>query len=197
MAEWASVLVGRRDELVAFDRALAEVVRRAPRAVALRGESGIGKSRLLAELAGRARERGLLVLDGRATELERDLTFALLADALEPLVSDRTLAGPIAELEGWWLRELVTLLPAVGPLAGAVPAPASGKRHRLARACARCWSAWRGCGRWRCCSMTSTRPIRDRRTCWRCFCIGRRAGLCLEMVSAQAFDRSHGSSFAS
>jgi hypothetical protein len=51
-------------------------------------EPGIGKTRLLAELAGLARDRGLRVLDGRAAELEHDLTFALLGDALESLLHD-------------------------------------------------------------------------------------------------------------
>jgi DNA-binding CsgD family transcriptional regulator len=134
MAEWASVLVGRGAEVAALERALVEVGRGASRVVALRGEPGIGKSRLLVELAGRARERGLLVVDGRATELERDLTFALLLDGFESLVSDGTLAGAIGELEGWQLRELAAVLPAVGPLAGAERAPASGERHRVARA---------------------------------------------------------------
>jgi ATP/maltotriose-dependent transcriptional regulator MalT len=134
MAELASALVGRREELAAFERALAEVERGEARAVALRGEPGIGKSRLLGELAGRARGRGLLVLEGRAAELERDLTFALLLDALEPLVSDGALARAIAELEGWQLRELAGVLPAVGPLVAVEWAPVSGERHRVARA---------------------------------------------------------------
>jgi hypothetical protein len=134
MAEWASGLVGRREELRAFERALDEVGGGASRVVALRGEPGIGKSRLLVEVTVLARERGLLVSAGRATELERDLTFALLLDALEPLVRDRTLAGPIGELEPWQLGELAAVLPAVGPLAGVAGMPASGERHRLARA---------------------------------------------------------------
>jgi DNA-binding CsgD family transcriptional regulator len=134
MAEWASVLVGRREEWGALERALAEVGDGAGRTVALRGEPGIGKSRLLAELAGAARERGLLVLEGRAAELERELTFALLEEALEPLVHDRALAGPVGELDDWQRGELATVLPSVGPLAGAEAAPMSGERHRVARA---------------------------------------------------------------
>jgi predicted ATPase len=130
MAEWASALVGRREELEVFRRALAEVGGGGSRLVAVRGEPGIGKSRLLAEVAALARDRGLLVTAGRAAELERDLTFALLVDALEPLVADPALAAPIAELEAWQLGELAAVL----PLAGAQPAPFSGERHRLARA---------------------------------------------------------------
>jgi predicted ATPase len=113
MAEWASALVGRRDELASLERAVAAVEAGAACSVALRGEPGIGKSRLLAELAGRAQERGLLVLEGRAAELERDLTFALLEDALEPLEREGGLARPLGQLEGWQQRELAAVLPAM------------------------------------------------------------------------------------
>jgi predicted ATPase len=111
MAVVASVLVGRRQELAALERALGDVERRNARAVGLRGEPGIGKSRLLAELAGRARESGLRVLGGRAAELERDLPFALLVDALEPLVTGE-LPQAVRELDREQLGELVAVLPA-------------------------------------------------------------------------------------
>ena len=47
------------------------------------GEPGIGKTRLLAELATRADARGHLVLSGSASELERDLPFSVFVDALD------------------------------------------------------------------------------------------------------------------
>ncbi|MBP2476642.1 DNA-binding CsgD family transcriptional regulator [Crossiella equi] len=47
------------------------------------GEPGIGKSRLLAELADAARARGQEVVVGRATEFETDRPFGVLADALD------------------------------------------------------------------------------------------------------------------
>ena len=50
-AEWASALVGRRPEVAAFERALAEVGRDDARVVALLGVPGIGKSRPLVELS--------------------------------------------------------------------------------------------------------------------------------------------------
>jgi DNA-binding CsgD family transcriptional regulator len=129
MAEWASALVGRREELAALERALAEVEQGRTRAVWLRGEPGIGKSRLLGELAARARERGVLVLEGRAAELERELPFALLSDALGPLVRGEGAQG-LRALEPDQLHELAAVL----PLAGVEAAPASGERHRAARA---------------------------------------------------------------
>ncbi|WP_327399776.1 hypothetical protein OG194_05885 [Streptomyces sp. NBC_01288] len=48
-------------------------------------EAGIGKSRLLAEFADRARARGLTVLRGRATEYERHTPFGPFADAFADL----------------------------------------------------------------------------------------------------------------
>ncbi|ROP28898.1 helix-turn-helix transcriptional regulator [Couchioplanes caeruleus] len=47
------------------------------------GEPGIGKTRLLAELAGHARERRRLTLTGRATEFESEIPFALVVEALD------------------------------------------------------------------------------------------------------------------
>src|SRR5919109_3119994 len=122
MSGWASLLVGRRDELLAFERTLADVEREDARALGLRGEPGIGKSRLLAELGGRARDRGLLVLAGRAAELERDLTFAVLQDALAPLVNEEAAARAVSEVEEAQLRELAAVLPPTGPLAEVEPA---------------------------------------------------------------------------
>jgi DNA-binding CsgD family transcriptional regulator len=127
------VLVGRRAELAVLERALGEVERGGARALGLRGEPGIGKSRLLAELAEGARQRGLLVLEGRAAELERDLPFALLAEALEPLV-EGGLSQAVRGLERERLGELAAVLPVVGSLTEVEAAPASGERHRLARA---------------------------------------------------------------
>ena len=82
----AEHLVGRADELGAFDHALAELDRGRRRRSQLVGEPGIGKTRLLAELAARAEERGHLVLSGSASELERDLPFWVFVDALDEYV---------------------------------------------------------------------------------------------------------------
>ena len=51
------------------------------------GEPGIGKTRLLAELAARAERAAHLVLSGSASELEADLPFWLFVDALEEYVA--------------------------------------------------------------------------------------------------------------
>jgi hypothetical protein len=64
-------LVGREPELRHLERPLADVDAGAAHAVALWGEPGIGKSRLLGEIGERAVARGHLRLAGRAAELPR------------------------------------------------------------------------------------------------------------------------------
>jgi hypothetical protein len=80
---FAETLVGRQDELRSLDRALAEPAETASSALALVGEPGMGKTRLLAELCARAEHEGWLVLSGSASELDRELPFWVFVDALD------------------------------------------------------------------------------------------------------------------
>ena len=73
--EMVDRLVGRDAELQRLDHLLDGLGRRSAATLALVGEPGIGKSRLLAELARARTRRGLLVLSGRAAEFERELPF--------------------------------------------------------------------------------------------------------------------------
>src|SRR5436189_3388935 len=79
-------LVGRARELAELDAALDQLAGSEACFVQIVGEAGIGKSRLLAELCRRGEDRGYLVLDGRAAELERDIPFGLIVDALNDYV---------------------------------------------------------------------------------------------------------------
>jgi predicted ATP-dependent serine protease len=54
-------------------------------ALVLRGEPGIGKSRLLAEAAARARDRGMTVLSTSGVQSEARLAFAGLHQLLRPV----------------------------------------------------------------------------------------------------------------
>ncbi|MBL7255530.1 helix-turn-helix transcriptional regulator [Paractinoplanes lichenicola] len=106
-------LVGRDAELAVLAAALDGA---GARTLVIAGEPGIGKSRLLAELGRMADERGLLVLDGSASEFERDLPFWLFVDAL-----DEYLRAARPELDDETEAELARLLPSW-------PAPASEGR---------------------------------------------------------------------
>jgi ATP/maltotriose-dependent transcriptional regulator MalT len=133
MAQAAEQLVGRPTELDAFDQILVELERGRPAAVALVGEPGIGKSRLLAELANRADARGHLVLSGCASELERDLPFWVFVDALdeyaEGLDPDR-----LEQLDDNAHAELSHVLPALSALDSGGVAVLQDERYRTHRA---------------------------------------------------------------
>src|SRR5215208_1706098 len=68
---------GRAAELARLDRVLDGLIAGRPGIVALTGEPGIGKTRLLTELARRADSRNCLALEGRSLEFERALPFAV------------------------------------------------------------------------------------------------------------------------
>ena len=107
-------LVGRDDEL----ELLLELVRRAGegdgRAALVVGEAGIGKSRLVSEFAGRARECGTLVLVGECVDLaEAELPYAPIVGALRAVVRERSELD-LAKLFGAARGELARLLPELG-----------------------------------------------------------------------------------
>src|SRR5436190_5143785 len=83
----AGHFVGRADELGSLERILDELDRGCPGAIEVAGEPGIGKTRLLRELAARAGARGHLVLSGAASEFENDLPFSVFVDALDEYVA--------------------------------------------------------------------------------------------------------------
>ncbi|HZO60162.1 MAG TPA: AAA family ATPase [Solirubrobacterales bacterium] len=132
MGVTAPLLVGREEELRVIERAFEVVEGGGSRAVGVTGEPGIGKSRLLAEMAARASKRGHLAVGGRAAELERDVPFSLWVDALDEEVGrggGELLAGVGDER----LPDLAVALPVVSRVTGVEPA-ATGERHRVARA---------------------------------------------------------------
>jgi predicted ATPase len=112
MGSSAPPLVGRELELQALERALEEPGAGRARAVGIIGEPGIGKSRLLGELGRRARARGHLVMAGRASELERDIPFALWVQALDHHL-ERVGNEALRALGEERLADLAVALPAV------------------------------------------------------------------------------------
>ena len=104
-------LIGRADAVAALERLLAERRGRA-HLIAVTGEPGIGKTRLLAELAARAAVRARTVLEGRATEFEREIPFALFVDALDDQLGSLP-PRVLAPLGGERLAELARAFPAL------------------------------------------------------------------------------------
>jgi DNA-binding SARP family transcriptional activator len=103
-------LLGRATELGRLRAALAAAWTGGGRILVIRGEAGMGKSRLIAELASEADRRGGRVVVGHAYEGEQALPLGAWVDAVR-----QTLAtlGP-AELDGLapaWRAELARLVP--------------------------------------------------------------------------------------
>jgi DNA-binding NarL/FixJ family response regulator len=126
-------LVGRAEEVLAIDRTLSELGRGGSAAIEVAGEPGIGKTRLLAELATRADALGYLVLSGSASELEVDLPFWLFVDALDEYVASLE-PRRLDALEKDVLSELATVFPALAPRASAPAAVVPQTRYRTYRA---------------------------------------------------------------
>ena len=109
------LLVARTRELADLDRALDRLAAGQPGVVQVIGEPGIGKSRLLAELARLAERRGHLVLVGRAAEFEQDLPFGLIIDALNDHLGTLEPAS-LRALEDRTVQELAAVFPSLSTL---------------------------------------------------------------------------------
>ena len=77
-----SALTGRTAELGMLARALDDALAGTSRIVAVSGEAGVGKSRLVEEAVADAVTRGCIVLQARAYETEQGLPFGLWVSAL-------------------------------------------------------------------------------------------------------------------
>ena len=119
------VFVGRSSELNVLRSAADAAASGTASLVLVGGEAGVGKSRLVAELAGRSRDDGWLVLEGGTVALGDDgLPFGPIVEALRALARyvdpDR-----IAAAAGANLPELARLVPELSGADGDVPASVS------------------------------------------------------------------------
>lgn len=126
-------LVGRREALREIGRVL-DAAERGHGFLALVGEPGAGKTRLLNELADAATARKLPFVAGRAAEFEQEMPFGAVVDALDDHLEERDLDLP----EGA-LRLLGTVFPALtdptdpAQLAGAASPDSQVARYQLHR----------------------------------------------------------------
>jgi ATP/maltotriose-dependent transcriptional regulator MalT len=133
MATVAEQLVGRAGEIGVLERALTALKAGGPSATAVIGEPGIGKTRLLSELAGRADQRGCIVLSGSGSEFEQDLPFWVFVDALDEYVAGLE-PRRLESLEDGVRGDLAGLLPSLSEYAGEGPSAPQDQRYRAHRA---------------------------------------------------------------
>jgi DNA-binding CsgD family transcriptional regulator len=107
-------LVGRVEELGVLEAAQGRAANGEPAVVLVGGEAGIGKTRLVAELADRHRVAGARVLAGGCLPAGGDgLPYAPIVEALRPLPTELGV-GAVRELAGPSWSELAHLLPSLG-----------------------------------------------------------------------------------
>ena len=121
-------LAGRQAECEVIAQALGRLADGRSQVVELTGDPGIGKTRLLTELARQAAERGFGVLDGRAQHSGERVPFYALIDALDDYLAGLDLRGLEADRD-----VLASIFPSLRR-PGMENAGAACERYRLFRA---------------------------------------------------------------
>ncbi len=126
-------LVGREVELAQLRDALQGALASRGQVVAVVGEAGIGKTRLVAELVAEASRKGARILLGRCYETEQVLPFGPWINVLRAsrLAADGEMLDGIGPV---WRAELARLLPEIAP--GAPPGPPTSDAAQLFEAVA-------------------------------------------------------------
>ena len=128
-----SAMVGRDTELDQLEAQVQQLIAGSGGVINIIGEAGIGKSRLMAELKQRAAIRQVLLLEGRAISMGRNLSFHPMVDLLKQWTRIKVehdaeeafvrLGAAIMDLFG---KQAGELLPFVATLMGlGMPAPYS------------------------------------------------------------------------
>lgn len=113
-------LIGREDELTRLSGVLERARSGEARAVLVAGDAGVGKTRLLDEVTGRAASAGMTVLTGHCVDLgDVGLPYLPFTEVLGALAQDERFADALAAY------------PAVGRLLGGGAVGDSGGRLRL------------------------------------------------------------------
>ncbi|WP_336206347.1 ATP-binding protein [Nonomuraea sp. LPB2021202275-12-8] len=123
-------LVGRNDELAT----LLSAVTRSPAVVVIEGEAGIGKTRLVTDMAARPELAGHRILVGGCGRIREPFPLGPILDALRGMAA-YLVPEDLSPLTG----VLRPLMPELAPLLPAAPEPLddrAGERHRVFRALA-------------------------------------------------------------
>lgn len=107
-------LVGREDDVAVLTAALEAAGGGRMAALFLTGEAGVGKTRLVQDLAGRAAAAGATVLFGGATDIEESPPFWPVTSALRGLLRSDSGKAVRRQLEPWTAQ--VDELLAAGPV---------------------------------------------------------------------------------
>lgn len=125
-------LVGRARERHALEEAWSVAMDSGPRLALVAGEAGVGKTRLVAELARSLHERGATVLAGRC-DAGLAVPYQPVVEALAHHVRHAEAAGPVDRL-GPAPEQLARIHPPLAEVVGTEPAPGTDPqtdRYRL------------------------------------------------------------------
>jgi len=122
----AAPMIGRESEMARLAGMLADACCGRGGTVAIEGEAGIGKSRLLAEVVVQASRSGMRVLLGRCYESEQILPFGPWVHALRSggIVSE---GGALRGLQPAWRAEVARLFPELA--SPGLPTPSDDARR--------------------------------------------------------------------
>src|SRR5262245_28801903 len=126
----SSRLVGRDVEMIELVNALASAASGGASLFVIGGDSGIGKSRLVAALRERAEAEGAVTLTGDCLDLtDAELPYASIVAAIRPLAREQH--PVLAQLAGAERSELARLLPMVDAAPPEHGDPGAGAQLRL------------------------------------------------------------------
>lgn len=119
-------MVGRDSELSTLEDALLRALRGDGGVVIVGGEAGMGKTRLVGALAGRARRLGCAVMSGACSEAELSLPYLPFLEAIGNFLPSIDIAA-LRERLGTAAEELAHLFPQLGRAATTVGDEAQAK----------------------------------------------------------------------
>lgn len=110
LATWLP-LVGRSAEMKTLAGVLGDALAGRGRLVFITGEAGVGKSRLADEFLALCEENGARVFRGRAYQLERDLSYQPVREALRRYLLNMLMPEEMRHVLGPWAPHVSLLLP--------------------------------------------------------------------------------------